>query len=250
MKKYLFVIILILLLTLVSRSIAAERYEGQVVGIDVNQRNLILQMCIGDQIVLEVDDQAELYYNNQEADLGMYQPVTESDFVNGYVETNEEGQVEKAYFYYLVREGLINELENTKLVLEDVESGICDSYSMRSDLEVSLNDSTVKISDLAVGMRVIMVLDYKFQVKKVAAFHYDFVGLIEKVNLAEEKIVVNVGTRLTPNYQEFSMGGKVEGSCQDWAGLNSLAQNNPLLLAKFIINKNENSIAFINICSL
>lgn len=250
MKKYLFVIIIILLMTLVSLSVGAERYEGQVVGIDVNQGSLVLQTGTEHQMILKVTDQANLYYNNLDADLGMYQPVTESDFVNGYVETNEAGQVEQAYFYYLVREGTIHEIENSKLVLEDVDSGICDSYPMRSDLEVSLNDSTVKITDLALGMRVIMVLDYKFRVKKVAAFHYDFVGLIEKVNLAEEKVVVNIGTRLAPKYQEFSIGGKVEGSCQDWASLNSLAQNKSLLLAKVLINKNENSIAFINICSL
>jgi hypothetical protein len=99
-------------------------------------------------------------------------------------------------------------------------------------------------------MRALVVLDYRFKVKKIAIFHYDYTGLIESVDLRKQTVTINIGTRLTPNLREFRIGGTPIGVCQDWETVVLLKESKTVLFAKLCVTKEGNHIAIIEIRSI
>lgn len=249
MKKLIFLFIFLGLITLVSLSVEAERYEGEIIKIDSNNNQLVLRKDSGVERVFSVADGADLYYNNARADLGMYSPVTEDDFVSGYIETDGNGRIKEAKFFYLVREGKIVEMDNNKMVIKETESGIRDSYYISDQINVYLNNSPVQLKNIDRGMKVLVVLNHNYKIKKVAAFHYNYTGLIQEVDFGNEKVVVNVGSRLEPNLKTFKLGGQLQGDCTSWDELANLLKEKSFVLGKILMDESQQNIAFIKLRS-
>lgn len=248
MKKSIY--IALALVFMVTLPVVAIRYEGEVVQVNPGEQSLVLAKTNGQQVLLKLAKDAKLYYNNETATLAMYAPVTRDDFVSGYLETNSKGLVVTAHFFYLIREGTTEALMNGRLTLLDLESGICDTYELRKDIRVYLNNSLSSVTQLTKGMRVLVVLDYHFKVKKIAIFHYEYTGFIESLDLAKQTICINIGTRLTPRLREFRIGGTLTGICKDWETLALLMQDQPILYVKFSTSKQGNTITVLEIRSI
>ncbi|AZR74038.1 hypothetical protein BBF96_11920 [Anoxybacter fermentans] len=249
MKRIICAFILIMIITMVNLPIAAEWYEGEVIGVDLEEKTLVLKLVSGEEKVFKLGKDAELYYNNLKADLGMYIPVTANDFVSGYLEINEDGLVQTANFFYQVREGTIMELGDKQVILRETESGICDSYVVRKNVDIFLNNFPAKLENITPGMKVLLVLDYKFQVKKMAVFHYDYTGFIEELDLEKEIMVVNIGTRLNPKLKKFRIDRRIIRIYKNWEKLTELLKNKTLVIVKFLVDKEKNIISYMNFCS-
>ncbi len=246
MKKLTCVFTLIIVIG-VCLIVEAKRYEGEVVQTNIETNILVLQQDNGKEIQLSVSKAAKLYFNNSRADLGMYTPVTEGDFLSGYVETNEEGLVESAFFYYQTREGSIHKVENGRLIIKDIECGIYDEYPLTSDVQVILNNYPASLDQIKSGMRALVILNYKLQVKKIAVFHYDYSGLIQTLDLTKGTVVLNIGSRLNPEFKEFDLGENVGGIVDGWENVLQSLKKNSLLLAKVMVKGEQNMITFMDI---
>lgn len=248
MKRSIYIaMILILMATLPT---LAARYEGEVVKVNSSEQSLVLAKANGQTMVFKLAKGAKLYYNNESATLSMYTPVTKDDFVSGYLETDRNGLVVSANFFYLVREGTIGEVKNGRMTLHDLESGIADTYELGANPHIYLNNLPTAVTKLTQGMRALVVLDYRYKVKKIAVFHYDYTGLIEAVDLFKQTVTINIGTRLTPNLREFQIGGTPTGACSEWETVAHLLQGQTILFAKFSVAKEGNSITVIEIRSI
>lgn len=248
MKRSIYIVVLFVLM--VSLPTLAARYEGDVIKVNPGEQSLVLAKANGETMAFKLAKGAKLYYNNESATLQMYTPVTQDDFVSGYVETDGKGLVTAAYFYYRVREGIIETLENGQVTLRDLDSGVLDTYTLKAHSQVYLNNAPAPLTTLAQGMRALVVLDYRFKVKKIAVFHYDYTGLIESVDLARQMVVINIGTRQTPTLREFRIGGNPTGACRDWESVTFLLQTQIMVFAKFSVAKESNIISGIEIRSI
>lgn len=233
---------------LVSLSVCAARFEGEVIKVKPEENLLILLQDNGKASVFKLAKDAKLYYNNEPANLKMYAPVTADDFVSGYLTTDESGMINKAYFFYMVREGTIEQMQNSKLVLRETESGVCDTYAFGQKTKVFVNNRLSDMQHVSSGARVLVVLDYHFQVRKLAVFQYDYMGFVEQLDLNKGTVTLNIGSRLKPERIQLQIGGKVGGVCEDWQHLALLMDKKVLVLAKVALNE-ESKIAYMDVRS-
>ncbi len=250
MKKTIIFGFIILMLITMGSVIKAERYAGEIIQVDLEEKTLVLRSENGQKMDLKLAEDAELYYNNIDAALGKYTPVTQKDYVSGYLETNEDGLIKTAHFYYLVREGVIVKLESGELVLRDTESGICNTYITKSNLELYLNHLPAEKDQIISGMKALVILNYQFQVKKLAVIHYDYTGFIEEVDVENKILVINIGTRLQSALQKYQLSEKVMWDSREWTGLEKMVQNNTFLLVQFVVEDGRNIISYLNVRSL
>lgn len=248
--KRLTCVLTISLILMMSFAVKSTKYEGDVIGVNLLDNTLILQQNDGRQIPLKVGAHASLYYNNIEADLAMYAPITNSDFLSGYLLTDELGVVQEASFYYLVREGVISRIEKGSLVFEEIDHGISCSYQLLTNVEVLLNNLPADLETIEPGMRVLVFLNHNFKVRKIAIFHYDYLGFVEQINLDDRTIVLNIGSRLKPKLQEFSLAKNVTEIGLHWEKININLQNNCILLAKVMLEEKSDQVEFIDIRTL
>lgn len=251
MKKVLHIHIMALWIMLVlGLPVWALTYEGEVVSVDSARQTLTLAKVSGGRTTFQLAPDAALYYNKAESTLSMYEPVTADDYVSGYIETNAAGLITSAHFFYLVREGSIETISETELVLKQTEGGICDSYEVSKGVKISLNNYPSDGTNLFRGMKALVILDHHYRVKKMAIFHYEYTGFIEKLDLHSQTVVVNVGTRLRPDRREFRMGGILQGLSSSWERLADEMKSKSFILAKFNIDQERNTISCAEIRSL
>jgi hypothetical protein len=125
MKKSIYIAMMLVLL--VTLPALATRHEGDVIKVNPTEQSFVLAKADGQSVLFKLAKGAKLYYNNESATVSMYTPVTKDDFVSGYVETDRQGLVVSAHFYYLIREGTIDEVTNHRLTLCDLDSGVSDN---------------------------------------------------------------------------------------------------------------------------
>lgn len=248
MMKRIF-LILILFVLFSNQPILAEWLEGEVIEVNSTDCSLVLQTLNGNCFHLKLAESAELYYNNLVADLGMYAPVTENDYVSGSLFMNDDGLVEEAYFYYLVREGTISTLNNHDIILLETGSGILDTYELANFVQIYFNNTEASISEIRSGMKALLILNHKFQVKKIAVFHYDYTGIIEEIDLDKKTLLVNIGTRLEPVLKEFSFDGKLTGVKKSWDHINEMIDTSTFVIGKLIVSDQKNLITYLDVCS-
>lgn len=240
---------LVLVLLILILPVKAARYEGEIVKVRPEEKLFVLLEENGRLITCRLAKSAQLFYNNEPATLQMYKPVTADDFVSGYVTTDESGLVKTANFFYLVREGTIEVLKNNSLTLRETESGVCDSYTFNQKTKVYLNNNPSQLSRVTSGTRALVVLDYRYKVRKLAVFHYDYTGFVEGLDLKTGTVTINVGTRLKPDRLKLHIGGKVGGVCEDWEHLALLLEKKSLLMARFSVGDDQ-CITYMNIRAL
>lgn len=247
-RNYTIVFLVGMVCLLVNFPILAARYEGEVIKVKPEENLLILLQDNGKASVFKLAKDAKLYYNNEPANLKMYAPVTADDFVSGYLTTDANGMVNKANFFYLVREGTIEQMQNSKLILRETESGICDTYVVGQKTKVFVNNRPSDMQHVSAGARVLLVLDYRFQVRKLAVFEYDYMGFVEQLDLNKGTVTLNIGSRLKPERVQLEIGGKVGGVCEDWQHLATLLEQKTLVMAKVSVNE-ERKIAYMDVRS-
>ena len=241
-------LILILFVLFITQPVFAEWLEGEVIEVNSTDCSLVLQTLDGNYC-LKLAESADLYYNNLEADLGMYAPVTENDYVSGSLLTNDEGLVEEAYFYYLVREGTISTLNNSDIVLLETGSGILDTYELADLVQIYFNNTEASLSAIRSGMKALLILDHKFQVKKIAVFHYDYTGIIEEIDLDKKTLLVNIGSRLEPVFKRFTFDQNVTGIQKSWEHINEIIDASTFVIGKLIVSDQKNLITYLEVCS-
>lgn len=240
--------VFVLLLILISSfTVLGTKYEGDVIAVDLEENTLVLQQNDGEQISFTVGANSLLYYNNIEADLAMYAPITDSDFLSGYLLTDHSGVVEKASFYYLVREGIISRVEAGNLVFEELDYGMSCTYPLLNNVEVLFNNLPAELEKIQQGMRALVFLNHNLSVRKIAIFHYDYLGFVEQIDLDERTLVLNIGSRLKPELQIFELAQNLTADGLHWEKININLQNQCILLAKIILQREPNLVGYIDI---
>ena len=243
-------VFVVLLILFGSCTVDGNKYEGDVIAVNLEEKTLVLQQNDGEKINLKVGANARLYYNNIKADLAMYAPITDSDFLSGYLLTDQSGIVKEASFYYLVREGIILQVEDENLVFEELDCGISATYPLLNNVQVLFNNLAAELADVQQGMRALIFFNHDFHVRKIAIFHYDYLGFVEQINLDERTIILNIGSRLKPELHTFELAQDLTENGLHWDKININLENNRFLVAKVIIQREPNLVGFIDIRAL
>ncbi|WP_018248222.1 hypothetical protein [Orenia marismortui] len=201
MKKFIIVLIIFSCI-LINNVVWAKEISGEIIAVNASQDTLLFKSDQGIEEYI-IDIATKIYLNNQEVSLSALKPVTNNNFQYAKITLNEGGGIESINSFYKAINIKVKSIKGNKVRLEELNTGHEITYNIDRDVKLVRNNYSTGVSDVRVGDKGIAILGIGYKLNKLVLYHYDISGILVRVNSKENKIILNVGSRLNPDLKKY-----------------------------------------------
>ncbi len=204
MKKTIF-FLTILFIFLFSSTVLAGEIEGEILAVNADE-NLILFKSNNKEVQeYQVALNAKIHLNQKEAYLGALRPITSDSFQFAKVNVDKNGVITKISSFYQIVKVKVVKVSKEKIRFKYLDNKGEINFSKNKDVEVIRNNFSANLNDLKVGDEGSAILGVEGKLARLVVYHYEISGLLKEVDQVNDRIIINVGSRLKPILKTYSV---------------------------------------------
>ena len=171
MKKIKIVLLSLILIVLITPAITAQEQSGKIVAVNDNHPS----------ILFETNDEIEEYslalnnsikLNGREVSINALRPIKDNVFQEAIIKTNQAGEIIKIKSFYQAVAISIEELNESEIVMNDLNNNQLLKYNINQDLTIKKNNQSANLEDLKQGEHGFLILGIEARARKIVLNNY------------------------------------------------------------------------------
>lgn len=232
--KYKMIILITLVSLFLNLSLAtAEELSGKILAVNESKDTILLKNKSEQITEYQLSLAAEIKLNQKDVGLAALRPVDYKSFCEAKMQLNQANKVTTINAAYRAIEVIVTGIRNNNLIVKKINTGSRRKFKLTNKVKLMRNNVLVTAKDISIGDKGLVILGLNAQLQKVIVYNYQLCGFLKESNLSKREIVLNVGTRLKPQYLTLNLPPQVKIRCNQQ--LIEFKQLNPKMWVKLEI---------------